>query len=153
MDVMKELAKPELIWFIIGVSLLFIEFSMPGLVVFFFAVGAWIVTIICFFVDISINTQLLIFLVTSIASLLLLRQRLKTVFSGYSSPRKDVSTDMDDFTGKTATVTREIRHNKKGRVEFHGTNWDAEAEETIEVGATVEIVGKESITLKVKLMN
>jgi len=37
-------------------------------------------------------------------------------------------------------------------VEFHGTNWLAEADEEIAVETVVEIVGKENITLKVKTL-
>jgi membrane protein implicated in regulation of membrane protease activity len=37
-----------------------------------------------------------------------------------------------------------------GKVEFHGTNWLAEADEEIAEGATVQITGKDNITLKVK---
>ncbi len=38
----------------------------------------------------------------------------------------------------------------RSEIEFHGTNWDAEADVDIAVGEMVEIVGKDSITLKVK---
>ena len=37
-----------------------------------------------------------------------------------------------------------------GKVEFHGTNWEAQAEQEIAEGAVVEIVGKDNITLKVR---
>ena len=37
-----------------------------------------------------------------------------------------------------------------GKVEFHGTNWEAHADGDIAEGAVVEIIGKDNITLKVK---
>ena len=43
-----------------------------------------------------------------------------------------------------------IRPNIGGKVEFHGTNWNAVADKEIEVGAVVEITGKDNLTLKVK---
>ena len=77
MNTLADWLKPELIWFIIGLVLLLLEFTAPGLILFFFGVGAWVVSIICFFFGIAINLQLLIFLSSSILLLLLLRKRLK----------------------------------------------------------------------------
>ena len=51
-----------LIWFILGLVLLLGEFVMPGLVIFFFGIGAWVVAILTIFFDISINLQLIIYL-------------------------------------------------------------------------------------------
>ena len=62
MENFKELLKPELIWFIAGLIMLLAEFAMPGLIIFFFGVGAWLVALICLFIDISINIQLIILL-------------------------------------------------------------------------------------------
>lgn len=150
MDNLSEWAKPELIWFVIGLALLLIEFAMPGLIIFFFGIGAWVVSALCFFVDISINAQLIVFIVSSVLFLLVLRSRLKSLFSGFGSAKEDMSSDMPELIGETALVKETIKANIKGRVEIHGTNWDAVAEEEIEKGTSVVIVGKESITLKVK---
>jgi len=46
-DSIKEYLKPELIWFLAGLLLLLLEFAAPGLIVFFFGVGACIVAIVC----------------------------------------------------------------------------------------------------------
>ena len=40
----------------------------------------------------------------------------------------------------------------KGRVEFHGTNWDAVADGIIPVGTDVEIMSKDNLTFKVKVI-
>ena len=52
MDWLKEFLKPELIWFLIGLVLLLMEFAIPGLVVLFFGIGAWVVAGVCLLTDI-----------------------------------------------------------------------------------------------------
>ncbi len=150
MESIQEFLKPELIWFLIGLALLLAEFALPGLIVFFFGIGAWVVAIICLFVDISLNTQLVIFIVSSIVLLLALRRWLKGIFIGHVKTKQDLTEDMAEFIGEKAVVKKAIRPNVAGKVEFHGTDWTAEASEEIAEGATVEIIGKDNLTLKVK---
>ena len=153
MDVLKELLRPELIWFLFGLVMLLLEFTMPGLIIFFFGVGALIVAILCFastYVHNSINLQLLIFLVSSILSLLVLRKWLKGIFHGHTNMEQDLTQDMEEFVGQKAVVTMKIFPKKEGKVEFNGTNWKAESDMEIEEGVTVEILSKDNITLKVK---
>lgn len=149
MDIVNEWTRPEVIWFIIGLVLLLTEFAMPGLIIFFFGAGAWVVSVVCLVAEISLNTQLVIFIVSSVFLLFLLRSRLKPLFYGFSTSR-ELTEDIEEFIGETAIVREEIRGRKKGRVEFHGTHWDAVSDEDIPAGTTVEITGKDNITLKVR---
>ena len=55
-----------------------------------------------------------------------------------------------EYLGKKVVVTEGIAPEKRGRVEFRGSTWKAEAYENLAVGATVEIVDKNNITLIVK---
>lgn len=146
----RDWMRPELVWFVVGLVMLLLEFVLPGLIIFFFGVGAFVVALACVFFDLSINLQLLIFLVSSTALLLLLRRTLSRTFIGHVGFRQDTAKKMDDFAGGRAVVTREIRPNEPGRVEYHGSHWDAEAGETIPEGTPVEVVGKRSITLQVR---
>ncbi|MBN1786934.1 MAG: NfeD family protein [Sedimentisphaerales bacterium] len=150
METIKEFLKPELIWFLIGIVLLVAEFVMPGLIVAFFGLGACIVAVICFFADISLNAQLIIFIVASVLSLLLLRKWLKGIFLGHTSSKQNLKEDISEFTGQKVVVKEKIVPNIGGKVEFHGTNWHAQADEEIEAGTVVEIIGKDNLTLKVK---
>jgi len=152
MDTIKDFLRPEIIWFLIGLALLIMEFVLPGLIIAFFAVGAWIVALVCLITDIGINTQLIIFIVSSVLSLLLLRKWLKGVFIGHSVSKQDLKEDLEEFIGQKAVVKEKITPKAGGKVEFHGTNWLAEADEEIAVETVVEIVGKENITLKVKTL-
>jgi membrane protein implicated in regulation of membrane protease activity len=150
MDGLKDWLKPELLWFIAGLVMLLLEFIIPGLIIFFFGVGAFIVALLCLFFDIPINFQLLIFLSSSILLLVILRRELSKTFVGHVGFQQDTAENLDDFAGGKATVIREIRPNIPGRVEFRGSQWDAEADEEIAEGAVVDVLGKENITLKVR---
>jgi membrane protein implicated in regulation of membrane protease activity len=150
MDAIKDFLKPELIWFLIGLALLLLEFALPGLIIFFFGIGACVVALVCLLTDISLNTQLLIFILSSILSLLCLRKWLKGIFMGYIVSKQDITENIEEFIGKRAVVKEKITPKTPGKVEFHGTNWTAEADEEIAEGTMVEIIGKDNITLKVK---
>ena len=153
MDAIKEFLKPELIWFLVGLLLLIFEFMLPGLIVAFFGVGAWLVALLCLLSDYvqgSINTQLIIFIVASVLSLLCLRRWLKGIFMGHIVSKQDMTENLEEFIGQRAVVIETITPKAGGKVEFHGTNWEAFADEEIAGGAVVEIIGKENITLKVK---
>lgn len=152
MDTIKDFLRPEIIWFLIGLVLLIMEFVLPGLIIAFFGVGAWIVALVCFITDIGINTQLIIFIVASVLSLLCLRKWLKGVFLGHTVSKQNLNENLEEFIGQKAVVKEKITPKAGGKVEFHGTNWEAEADEEIAVETVVEIVGKENITLKVKTL-
>jgi membrane protein implicated in regulation of membrane protease activity len=148
----KEWLKPELIWFIAGLIMFLAEFAMPGLIIFFFGVGAWLVALICLFTDISINIQLTLFLIASILLLVSLRKWLKNIFVGRTGQKESDDEILQEFVGEKAVVTRVIDPQTVGKVEFHGTNWNAEADQIIDQGTSVEIIGKNNITLKVKAL-
>ena len=146
----KDFLKPEIVWFLVGLVLLIMEFAMPGLIIAFFGVGAWVVALVCLITDIGINTQLIIFIVFSVLSLLVLRRWLKGIFLGHTESRQDLTEDLKEFVGERAVVKEKITPKAGGRVEFHGTDWEANANEEIAEGTVVEIVGKDNITLQVK---
>ena len=149
----QEYLKPELIWFLVGLVLLIMEFALPGLIIAFFAVGAWVVAIACMispFVSGSINTQLIIFIICSVLSLLLLRKWLKGVFLGHTGDKQNLNKDLSEFIGERVVVKKTITPQAGGKVELHGTNWSAEADEEIPEGTMVEITDKDNLTLKVK---
>jgi inner membrane protein len=141
---------PELLWFLIGLVLIILEFGIPGVVTIFFGIGAWLVALLCLFFNIPLNLQIIVFIIGSIIPLILLRKWFKKMLEG----RSDVGTvDLDElaeFLGKKVVVTEKITPEKKGRVEFRGSTWKAEAYENLAVGETVEIVDKNNITLIVK---
>lgn len=146
----KDFLEPELIWFLIGIALLILEFMVPGLVIAFFGVGACLVALVCLIIDISLNTQLIIFIVSSVLLLVFLRRWLRGIFMGHSESKQNLSEDLKEFLGARAVVKEKVGPKLAGKVEFHGTNWQACADEEIAEGVAVEIIGKENLTLKVK---
>ena len=142
--------RPALIWFIIGFIMLILEFANPGFITFFFGIGAWVVAVLCLFAGISLNVQLTIFIVSSLLLLVSLRKWVRTTFIGYVTSKQKSDKIPEEFLGQKAVVTQQITPDRKGRIEFHGSNWDAESDETIPENTPVEIIGKESIILKVK---
>jgi len=150
MDTIKDFLTPEIIWFLVGLALLIMEFILPGLIIAFFGVGAWIVALVCLITDIGLNTQLIIFIISSVLSLLCLRKWLKGIFLGHSGSKQNLKENLDEFVGQKAVVKEKIVPKAGGKVEFHGTNWLAQADEEIAEGAMVQIISKDNITLKVK---
>jgi len=150
MDTIKDFLQPEIIWFLVGLVLLILEFILPGLIIAFFGVGAWIVALVCLITNIGINTQLIIFIIASILSLLCLRKWLKGIFLGHTGSKQNLKENLDEFVGQKAVVKEKIVPKAGGKVEFHGTNWLAQADEEIAEGAMVQIISKDNITLRVK---
>lgn len=147
---LKEWMQPELIWFIAGIALLIAEFAIPGLVIFFFGVGALLVATLCFLFDLSLNAQLLIFLLSSLILLLSLRRWMKKIFMGRTSAQAELDDNLSDFIGRRAVVIQKITPTLPGKVDFNGTRWTAEAGYPISKGEAVEIIGKDNLTLKVQ---
>lgn len=140
-------SKPEIIWFFIGLVLALLEFGIPGLIILFFGIGAWVTALSCMLFDVGLNGQIIIFIISSLLSILLLRKSLKKMFFKEDPDKEE--TLADEFIGQTAVVEEEISASKPGKVSFKGTQWEALSEQKLEAGQQVEIIGKESIKLKV----
>jgi membrane protein implicated in regulation of membrane protease activity len=151
MEPWREWLRPELIWFFVGLVLLFVEMVVPGLIVAFFAFGAWVVAAVHLCKPLTVNQQLALFIASSVLSLVLARSWLKSLFTGHVSSRSDGSIDLGEFIGQRAKVIQKISPRVPGRVEFHGSTWQAEADGEIAEGSMVEVVAKDNLTLKVKL--
>ena len=144
---MESFLSTPVVWFVIGFILFLLELVVPGLILFFFAIGAWIVSVLSLFTDISINEQLIIFVISSVLSILLLRKWLSKIIW-----KRKHSTELleDEFLGKIAKAESDISPGQNGKVEFKGTSWQAASTDIIYKGDNVIIVGNESILLNVK---
>ena len=128
------------------------EFAIPGLIVLFFGVGAWIVAGVCLLAAPSLNVQLGIFIGSSVLSLICLRSWLKGMFIGHVKGQQNLTEDLQEFVGERAVVVQAIAPKRPGKVELHGTTWTAEADTEIQEGDAVEIVARDNLTLKVKTL-
>ena len=151
---MFDNASAELLWFLVGLVLLLSELALPGFVIVFFGVGAWVTAVLVGFGLLpGFNGQLLVFLITSILALALFRNKGRKYFEGRVSRIWNPAASMEDLHGERAIVTSPISPNTDGgKVEFHGTLWNADADMPIEKGQVVEIVEQKNLRLKVKLL-
>ena len=140
--------SPVLAWFLIGIFFYVIELALPGFVVFFFGVGAWCTALTVYLADISTSVQLGVFLVTSLATLFLLRKYLQTIFIG--SAQNDEASVKAGPVSDTGVVTEDIIPPGTGKVKYGGSFWRAVAEEPITVGTNVKIISQENLEVKVQ---
>lgn len=149
---MGEGLPAELLWFLLGLVLILSELVLPGFVIIFFGIGAWITALgMLIGVADAFNAQLILFLLSSILSLILFRKHGKKYFQGRVSHTLDDVAALDDVRGERALVIEDIVPSTlSGRVEFHGTHWKAIADQEIKKGAPVEILERHDLTLKVK---
>jgi membrane protein implicated in regulation of membrane protease activity len=143
--------SPVLIWFLLGVAFFVIELAAPGFVLFFLGIGAWCAAAVLAMLDVPLTAQLLIFLISSLLSLLLFRTKLRSIFMGKSSEEADsVNVDSAPATG---IVTDAIIPPADGRVKYGGSFWRAAADEPIAEGAVVLIVEKKDLIIKVRALH
>lgn len=139
--------QAEVIWFIIGVALILLELVVPGLVLVFFGIGAWVTALVCLVGDVSLNTQLFTFLVSSLVSLALLRNALKKRYMDTKNEDSDLE---DEYVGHTAVAITSFSAGETGKVSFKGSSWDAIAQQAVTAGQQLKITGYKSIKLFVE---
>ena len=139
---------PAFWWTIVGIGLMLCEFVVPGLILFFFGLGALIVAGVCVVVDPSLSAQLGIFAVASLASLFGLRRFLKPVFFG--ATRTSSGNMSEGMVGQSGKVTEAIEPNGEGKVELNGAAGKAVSSEPLDVGARVVVIEQRSLTVVVE---
>jgi len=96
--------------------------------------------------DYNLNVQIVVFLVTSILGLVLLRKVLKKRF--FDRKKDEIKDQLEEFIGHPALVLADFDKGN-GQVEFKGTNWKAEGDKTLKKGDHVVIEKKDNLTLYV----
>jgi membrane protein implicated in regulation of membrane protease activity len=127
------------------------ELFLPGFILVFFGLGAVLTGLLLVFIPMSINTQLVLFTVLSIVFLFVFRRMAQGYFVGRVANTNPTGAAMEVFSGETAVVTEDIIPNTpQGKVEFHGSFWNADAETEIKKGIKVNVLERRDLTLKVK---
>ncbi|MDY0390081.1 NfeD family protein [Desulfobulbus oligotrophicus] len=142
--------SPVLLWFLIGIATLSLELLTPGFIGFFFGIGAWCTALAVYLYPFSPAGQLLIFLITSISTLLLLRSTLKKIFLGRSREIDAMENGLP--SNATGEVVEDIVPPASGTVKYAGSFWQATAEVTLTRGTVVRITGKNNLTVQVAPM-
>lgn len=141
--------SPVLIWFLTGIVFFCLELLLPGLIVFFFGVGAWCTALAVYCLPMALASQLLIFLGASFLALVLLRSTLKKVFLGRKGEVDAMDAKIPD--GVLGLVIEDIVPPSAGKIKYAGSFWQAVADTPITKGTVVKIVEKNNLSLKVSI--
>jgi membrane protein implicated in regulation of membrane protease activity len=143
-----DLTTPSLLWFLAGIVLFLLEMAVPGFILFFFGVGAWVAALGSLLFTVSLEGQILVFIVSSVLSLLVLRRFVKTAFTGDSA---GAGVDMPlAATGELVEVLADIEPAREGKIKYSGTTWRARSETRISVGEVAEVVEQDGLVMVVK---
>ncbi len=144
---------PALYWLIIGVMLLFLELALPGFILFFFGLAAMITAVVAWLTPLGIAWQLGIFIVSSVVSVMTLRNVIQTKFFKPKELADGEEPDEDVVLaapGDRAVVGVAIAPPAEGRINYSGTSWRATADEKIEEGEIVAIVHQDNLVIHVE---
>lgn len=135
---------PIILWILLAVGFLILEFSTVALISIWFVVGS-LVALIAGVLGAAFWLQLLLFALVALALLLLLRPFLQR----FVTPHK-VPTNIDAMVGQEAVVTEAIsKLDETGSVKINGLVWSARSEsgEPIPAGALVTVQAVEGVKL------
>lgn len=137
----KGLFSPPVIWILLGFAFAAVELVIPGFILIFFAIGAWVTAAVTFFVPLAFGWQLAVFIAASLLTLLTLRKYMAKAFRGDTADEgSDVIEQAD--TGKLAMVTKDITPTVPGEIKYRGSFWKAAAQTDITAGQNVRITGR-----------
>lgn len=143
-----DLFTPEVLWFLLGTTLLLLELALPSLIIIFFGIGAWLTAISLLFFNFEFTIQLLVFISTSLLTLFSLRQSIRKKYMDFSVSGS--SSQINEFIGDKAVSLTNFGPDKDGKVEFNGSQWEASSSTAIKANMTVKIIGMKSIKLIVE---
>lgn len=139
--------SPVLLWFLAGVLFFALELLLPGLIVFFFGLGAWCAALVVYLLPMPLSSQLLVFLAASLVFLTLLRSTLKKVFLGRTL-EKDAMDSSLPLVG-TGEVIEDILPPAPGAIKYGGSFWQAVADQPLTKGTIVRVLEKKNLIIKV----
>lgn len=136
-------------WLLLGLLLLVVEvLSAGGFYIVFFGLGAMVIGMLAAFGYAgSLSTQVLLFVVVSVALLAFFRSRLlRRVQRDPQSPA------VDPIVGEVGVAYELVAPGGMGRVELRGTGWAARNLGSVPLasGARCRVVGVDGLTLQVE---
>jgi membrane protein implicated in regulation of membrane protease activity len=143
--------NPVLIWFLAGLALVLFEFTVPGVILVFFGLGAWITALTTWAgLTGGWTSQMLTFAVSSVLLLVFLRRWFRAKFFGHLTGGQDPLNNLDEFKGQAVTVTEAIDPVAGGKVEYKGADWSARCDTPLATGTRALIEKVDGITLVVR---
>ena len=140
-----EFMDSGLFWLVIGIMLFVMEMAVPGFVLFFFGVGAWVAAGVTWSYPISIAMQLTIFLVASLVTLGTFQKFFRASFFAQGEPDDSIVEE-----GDIAVVVEDIRPPSTGKVKLAGTFWQASADIAVAKGERVCVVSRNDLVVHVR---
>jgi len=146
----------SLIWLMIGFILFFLEYLLSGRIILFFGAGALVVSVLGGIFAINVDTQIFIFIVSSLVLMSSLKDWVKKIIPArknmLSRSKPEINNSM---IGKEAIAMEDFKDGE-GKIKFQGENWEARSQqntEDIEKGNLVKIVDKSGKILVVRRLH
>lgn len=138
-----------IIWAIVGISFILLEFIIPGAVTSFIGISALVTSVgIKYGYLNDLESILYTFIFSTLFLLLIVRTLFLKFFKGDESVQ-NVDENID-AQGTIVSVEEDIFPYKEGRVHFRGSTWQSRSEETILKNSNAIIVRLDGNTLIVK---
>ena len=135
-------------WFLLGIALLIGELALPGFILAFFGLGAFIVSLVLYFYsELSLNHQVLLFISSSLILLFSLRSYIEEIFTGQQRIDQDEYFGNDQFKKDAkesfGVVVGEIPSEGFGEIKYRGTFYKAKSisKEVIHDNENVKVLG------------
>ena len=123
---------------------------MPGIILIFLGLGAWIAAFTSWMEwTPTLTSQMTVFTLVSLISLIGLRRLFTEWFMGLSQSG-DARDAEEEFAGKEVKVLSPISAGSDGKVEFKGASWNARAENSLEPGNIAIIIQRTGLVLTVR---
>lgn len=139
-----------MIWIGAGLLLALSELIVPGFVIIFFGFGAILTGLLTLCFNMPEWLQCLLFTISSVASLLILRRYLPNIFGGKEEKVEELPAESLECEGQIARVVDKIEPGLVGSIMFQGSVWKATSEDNLPAGEDVVIVKRSNITFVVK---
>ena len=142
------LANMWQIWAVVAVVCLILELSSGDFFIICFSIGA-VFAIISAVVGLNVYWQIFIFAIFSLLSVLFVRP---VALRWLHKNEPNRASNADALIGRTGKVTEAIHVNDPGYVQIDGDLWKAVSDDTIEEGATVRVIDRESTIVTVEML-
>lgn len=136
-------------WFLGGLVLVLLEFAVPGVILVFIGLGAWLAALTTWMEwTPTLGSQSLVFAVGSLTLILTLRRFFQKWFLGISeSGGPELASD--EMIHAKVLVVKPIPSDSMGKIEFRGVHWNAVSSVPVEAGNWVSIVSRDGLNLRV----
>lgn len=134
-----------LVWFGVIIFAAAIEAATMDLSSIWFSVGAFFALLVAIFLPEEWIAQSIVFLIASVALLLVLRP----IFKEHMR-KNEIKTNADSLIGKIAVCTTAIKGGERGEVKIEGKIWTAISNEDIEMEERVIVLAIKGVKLVVR---